>query len=829
MPALPTAPDTSRAVLWRFSGRVQGVGFRPSAYRLARALRLAGSVRNTPDGAEIVLAGPAAAVDAFLRDFVGTLPAAAQPQPFPPEPLPSDAPPPPSPFVILPSAPAPDARPAPILPDLATCPDCLRELRDPANRRYRYPFITCSHCGPRASIITGLPYDRPATTMAGFPLCPRCAAEYADPADRRFHAQPIACPDCGPHLEFRLSPRPSTTDLRPSTLDLRPSTNDPRPSTLDPRPQSDAAALDLAVETLRAGRILALKGIGGFHLMALATSDAAIARLRALKRRPEKPLAVLFPSLDAIRAYARVSDAEAAWLTSPAAPIVLLRRHPAPPLPPWPALSPRLAPHLLTIGAFLPYSPLHWLLLDALRLPVAATSANLADEPLVTDNDDALVRLAPLADAFLLHNRPIAAPYDDSVLFVDHDGRPVFLRRARGLAPYSLPAPPGLPAGIFAAGPATKSAVALSLSDRTISVSPHIGDLSTPRALARWHATADDLSRLHHTPLAGIVADLHPDYPSTRAARALAEERQLPPVRTVQHHVAHVLAAALEHQVGGPLLGFALDGTGLAPDLASIWGFQAILLRTPSDWSPVASLRPFPLPGADAAARRPLQTAYALCHACQVPFPAALPLPPASRALLDSLLAAAPSPLAPLCSSAGRLFDAVAALLGLSYSTSSEAIPAMLLQTAAELARDELLAAHAPLPPPYPFGLLPDGTLDPTPLILEIAKISNNLPKNHALADLPADVLPAPAVRLPALRFHLTVAHMIRDVARRHPGLPVALVGGCFQNPLLLRFASDLLRADSRTFLSLHVLPPSDASLAPASLLAFLPPLSPPP
>ena len=343
----------------------------------------------------------------------------------------------------------------------------------------------------------------------------------------------------------------------------------------------------------------------------------------------------------------------------------------------------------------------------------------------------------------------------------------------------------------------------------------------------------------------------------------------------IQHHVAHVLAAALEHQIQGPLLGFALDGTGLAPDRASIWGFQGILMRPPTDWSPVASLRPFPLPGADAAARRPLQTAYALCRAFNVPFPDDLPLSHATRALLDSLLAAAPSPLAPLCSSAGRLFDAVAALLGLAYVTSSEAIPAMLLQTAAELAYDEF----APdLPPPYPFDLLPDGTLDPSLTIAEIEAISRelgrvlppvvprddippprggregesifNLPPSErgdvavrrqggvhapeiadrrnmnaysALSDLPADVLPAPAVRLPALRFHVTIAHMIRDAARRHPDFPVTLVGGCFQNSLLLRLTTDLLRADGRTVLSLHVLPPSDASLAPASLLAFQP------
>ena len=366
-PSNPASPEARRAILWRMGGRVQGVGFRPSAYRLARAMGLDGSVRNTPEGAELVLAGPAALVDTFLCDFLATLPPAAEPIPAPPEPLSPDAPPPPSPFAILPSAPAEAERPAPVLPDLATCPDCLRELRDPANRRHRYPFITCSHCGPRASIITALPYDRPSTTMAHFPLCPRCSTEYADPADRRFHAQPIACPDCGPLLEYRPSPA-----AKPGV---------PGES---PHPIFREEALRAAEADLRAGRIVAVKGIGGFHLMTLATDDQAIARLRAVKRRPDKPFAVLVPSLDDIRAACHVRPAEAKWLTSPAAPIVILRRRADVPS----ALSPLLAPHLDTLGCFLPYSPLHWLLLDDLKKPLVATSANLTDEPLVTDNDD---------------------------------------------------------------------------------------------------------------------------------------------------------------------------------------------------------------------------------------------------------------------------------------------------------------------------------------------------------------------------------------------------------------------------------------------------------
>ena len=815
----PIASSDRRAVRWRLAGRVQGVGFRPSAYRLARALGLDGSVRNTPEGAEIVLAGPTAAVETFLRDFVGTLPAAAEPLPSPPVPLPTDVPPPPSPFVILPSAPANAERPALVLPDLATCPDCLRELRDPANPRYRYPFITCSHCGPRASIITALPYDRPATTMAGFPLCSRCAAEYADPANRRFHAQPIACPVCGPHLEYRPSPAAPKTHEFTVKAGVLSQNTPPAPS---PSPLVGEDALAAAEAELRAGRIVAVKGIGGFHLMALATDDAAVARLRAVKRRPEKPFALLCPSLDAIRAVCHLRPAEARWLTSPAAPIVILRRRfPAPASAP--RLSPLLAPHLDTLGCFLPYSPLHWLLLDDLGLPLVATSANLSDEPLVTDNDEALRELSPLCDAFLLHNRPIAAPYDDSVMLVDYADRPLFLRRARGLAHYSLPAPPTLPPGRLAAGPASKSTVALSLPDRTIAVSAHIGDLATPRSIARWHTTAADLQRLHSTPLAALACDLHPDYPSTRLARALAADRHVP-LAPVQHHHAHALAAALEHHLPYPFLAFALDGTGLAPDRASIWGFQALLLSSPRDFAPVAFLRPFPLPGPDAAARRPLQTAYALCHAWNLPFPAPLAdaLPAATRALLDALVAApSPTPLAPRCSSCGRLFDVAAALLGLAHTTTAEAYPALLLQTAATLAYDTLHETKAPLPSPYPFDLAPDGTLDPAPMIAELARHAEAQHHLPPLADQPPDVLPLLATHLPALRFHLTIAHMLLAVARTHPDLPLALVGGCFQNPLLLHLTESLLRAENRSPYSLHVLPPSDAGLAPASLLAL--------
>ena len=774
-------PDTPSpaAVLWRLSGRVQGVGFRPTAYRLATALALRGWVRNDPAGAELLLVGPPAAIRGFQTRLPSLLPPAAAIDAASAVPLPSDSPllaPPPADFAIresplpLPGAPLPVS----LLPDLATCPECLRELFDPADRRHRYPFLNCTHCGPRASIVAALPYDRPRTSMAAFPLCPDCAAEYADPANRRFHAQPVACPVCGPRLEWRAAPAAP--------------------------PLYREEALQAAQAALRAGKILALKGISGYHLLVDARDPAAVARLRARKRRDAKPFAVMYPSLPAVRdAFPGLRPAEAAALASPAAPIVLLPfAEAAPALAAGRALATSaIAPGLSSLGVLLPYSPLHHLLLRDLGFPLVATSANFSGEPLCYLDDDALARLAPVADAFLLHNRPIVRPADDSVLFL-HGDAPVYLRRARGLAPFTLlPAHrPPPPDGIIGAGAHLKNTVAVTLSHRLV-VSPHVGDLDHPASLDRWRKTIEDLTTLHGVTPQSVAADAHPDLPSVRAAGDFASARALP-FAALPHHHAHLRAVLLEHPElppPPPLLGVAFDGAGASPTLDAVWGGE-FFLAAPSDPAPtarrVASIRPFPLPGGDAASRRPALVAAAMCHLADLPIPDALPLAPAERANLPPLLR---SPLSPPCTSVGRLFDAASSLLGLVHRNDYEGHAALLLQSAA--------TRHAPTPadrdsPLLPLAFTPGGDLDWAPWLPPLLQAA------------PADV-----PRL-AWHFHLVLARAIVAVARRHPVAAVALSGGCFQNPLLLAMSCDLLSAASLTPVLPRQLPPNDAALSAA-------------
>ena len=375
-----------KSILLRMRGRVQGVGFRPVVFRLAHELGLRGWVRNDASGAEVALAGSAAAIAKFCADLPGRLPAAADIQSVEEWPAPAELP---AGFEIRASAPADGARVAGILPDLVTCPDCLREILDPRNRRYRYPFTNCTHCGPRYSILSALPYDRANTTMRAFQMCPACAAEYGDPRDRRFHAQPNACPVCGPKLAWTRADGPVLAERD--------------------------AALRAAAEALRAGRIVAGKGLGGFHLLVDARDSAAVRRLRARKKRDEKPFALMFPTLKAVAEACEMSGAEMKWLKSAAAPIVLLQKRAGMEGP-----APEVAPGLPWLGALLPYAPLHHLLLRELGFPVVATSGNLTDEPICTDNDEARARLGDIADFFLLHDRPIARPLDDSVLAVCH-------------------------------------------------------------------------------------------------------------------------------------------------------------------------------------------------------------------------------------------------------------------------------------------------------------------------------------------------------------------------------------------------------------------------
>ena len=681
-----------RSILLRMRGRVQGVGFRPVVFRLARELGLRGWVRNDGAGAEVALAGGAEPIAQFRAELPGRLPAAADIQSVEECAAPDELP---AGFEIRMSAEAGGVRVAGILPDLATCPDCLREILDPNDRRFGYPFANCTHCGPRFSILSALPYDRANTTMRGFAMCPACAAEYRDPRNRRFHAQPNACPVCGPSLAW-VAAGGDEQAVR-------------------------GLALQAAAEALRGGRIVAAKGIGGFHLMVDAGNEEAVRRLRERKQRDEKPFAVLFPAVEAIEAVCEVSAAERKWLESQAAPIVLLRKRVGAR-----CLAEDLAPGLPWIGAMLPYTPLHHLLMRALGFPVVATSGNLTDEPICVDNDEALARLGGIADFFLMHDRPIARPMDDSVLAVC-GGEPVMMRRGRGLAPYSLPLA-GAPDGWVAAGAQMKSAVA---------------------------------------------ADLHPGYAATLGAAGLGV-----PVQGVQHHHAHIAACMAENGLEGPVLGIAWDGTGLGTD-GTIWGGE-FLVCTRGEFRRAAWLRPFPLVGGDAAARAPRRAALGVLWEMGSGHP-----PPgfaaAELAVLDAMLREGLNVVR--TSSAGRLFDAVAALLGVCQTMSHEGQAAMRLEALAEAEPAEA----------YPFGWAGDA-LDWAPMIAAL---------------LAGGETPAAA----AGRFHATLVDMMVAAAKR-TGVPdVCLSGGCFQNRRLLAEVVRRLGEEGFRVWRHREIPPNDAGI----------------
>ena len=721
----------------RMRGRVQGVGFRPVVFRLAHELGLRGWVRNDAAGAEVALAGAAAAIAAFRAELPGRLPAAADIQSVEEQPVPAELP---AGFEIRLSPAAAGTRVAGILPDLATCPECLREVLDPRDRRYRYPFANCTRCGPRYSILEALPYDRAHTTMRAFRMCPACAAEYGDPRNRRFHAQPNACPVCGPQLAWMRA------DGR-----LLAERDD---------------ALRAAAAAIRAGQIAAVKGLGGFHLLVDARDAAAVRRLRARKRRDEKPFAVMFPTLKAAAEAGELSGAEMQWLKSAAAPIVLLNLRAGAG-----GIAPEVAPGLPWLGALLPYTPLHHLLLRELGFPVVATSGNLTDEPICTDNDEARARLGELADFFLVHDRPVARPLDDSVLALC-GGEPVVLRRGRGLSPYSLPLA-GAPDGLVAAGAQMKSTVAVTAGGNAV-LSPHIGDLDHAGAQRLWRRTLDDLAGLHGLAPVAAVADLHPDYAATRGAAELGV-----PVEEVQHHHAHIAACLAENGLDGPVLGIAWDGTGLGTD-GTVWGGE-FLVCTRAEFRRAAWLRPFLLVGGDAAAREPRRAALGVLREMA----SAHPPPgftPAELAVLDGMLRQGLNVVR--TSSAGRLFDAAAALLGVCQVMAHEGQAAMRLEALAGTGAAE----------PYPFGWR-GAELDWAPLFAALL-----------------DAGEPPAVA--AARFHETLAAMMVAAAQRADLPDVCLSGGCFQNRRLLETARRRLAAAGFRIWRHREIPPNDAGLA---------------
>ena len=751
MSAVPVLPGTS-AVRIAVRGAVQGTGFRPFVYRVARQLGLTGSIRNTPFGVLIHVEGPQPALDDFHRRLGAEAPPAAilrSVEVAAAEVLGAAE------FTIEDSDTTGELSVA-VLPDLATCGDCVRELFDPADRRHGYPFLNCTACGPRLSIIEGLPYDRPRTAMKGFTLCARCAGEYDDPGDRRFHAQPVACPACGPALAF----------AAPGA------------------PHPDGDPLEAAVAALRAGRIVALKGLGGYQLLADARSGAAVARLRARKGREEKPFAVLFPGLEALRSVARVSDAEAGWLTSAAAPILLLE------IVARGVVADQVAPGLRTVGAMLPYSPIHHLLMARLGFPIVCTSGNFSEEPMALEPAEAEVRLGPIADAFVHHDRPIVRPVDDSVAR-GVDGRLLVIRRARGFAPLPLPIGASLPT-VRALGGHLKNTVAWA-SGRQIVLSQHIGDLDHPLSLEAQARTVADYERLYGFRPVAVACDLHPDYASTR----IAEASGLPVIR-VQHHHAHAAALLAEHDADGEILAVTWDGTGFGPD-GTVWGGE-FLRATRTGYRRVARLLPFTLPGGEAAARQPWRSAVGALYAVRGLDLWELSISPVQRAAhwADVLNAVLRAPSAVRTSSVGRLVDAVSAILGLRQESTYEAHAAILLEQAV-----------APSADAYPFSLLEraDEGAGPDAPGLEI----DWRPTVAAVVD---EVGRGTAPSLVAGRFHRTLARMVAAVAE-WAGIPrVGLTGGCFQNAVLTQFATEELRRRRFDVLAHSQVPPNDGGLS---------------
>jgi hydrogenase maturation protein HypF len=754
----PPSADPGSPVRVRLAirGAVQGVGFRPFVFRLASELRLAGWVSNTTQGVLLEIEGRPANVERFLHRLQSDAPSACrilaiQQSDHPPAGYVG--------FELRPSS-AGGARTAVVLPDLATCADCARELFDPADRRHRYPFINCTNCGPRFTIIEAIPYDRVRTTMKAFRMCPRCQAEYDDPTNRRFHAQPNACPECGPHLEL--------WDGSGRVL-----------------AQHDEA-LRAAAATLRDGAIVAVKGLGGFHLMTDARDPAAVARLRQRKAREEKPLAIMVPDMATVRAACRCSEREERLLTSTQSPIVLLRRRRADR-----TVADAIAPGNPYLGVMLPYTPLHHLLLAELSFAVVATSGNRSDEPICIDEREALTRLAGIADHFLVHNRPIVRHVDDSIVRVVLDSEMVH-RRSRGYAPLPVLVENPLPA-ILAVGGHLKNTVALAVHDQ-VCLSQHLGDLATVLALDAFHRAAADLPALFKQTPSVVACDRHPDYHSTHFAEAIG----LPIVR-VQHHHAHVLACMAEHHLAGPVLGVSWDGTGFGDD-GTIWGGE-FLCVTRAGCERVAHLRAFPLPGGDQAVREPRRSALGLLYALygDAAFTRhdLAPLRAFSRAELGVLRTMLRDGLnTARTSSAGRLFDAVASLIGLRQRATFEGQAAMML----EFALGDAVGRDA-----YPVRL-DAGVIDWGPLV------------EGVLRDLAACV----EVSRIADRLHNALVDAIVAVAVHVGESVVVLGGGCFQNAALLGRSARRLRDAGFTVYWPQQVPANDGGLALGQVLATI-------
>ena len=756
-----TAQGQASRLKMTIRGAVQGVGFRPFVYRLATELGLNGWVNNTARGVFVEVEGARERLDQFLLrverekpaiSFIQSLESSfADPVGY-------------TGFEIRHSEGG--EKTALVMPDVATCPECLREILEPGNRRFGYPFTNCTNCGPRYSIIESLPYDRPRTTMKKFTMCEACAREYADPANRRFHAQPNACPECGPQLQL--------WSMTGEVLAVR------------------DEALSKTAEAIRQGQIVGVKGLGGFHLMVDARNEDAVRRLRERKHREEKPFALMYPTLEDVRQDCVTTPLEERLLRSPESPIVLVGRKDSPAS----TLALSVAPGNPMLGVMVPYTPLHHLLMRALGFAVIATSGNLSDEPICTDELDAVERLRGIADLLLVHDRPILRHVDDSIVRV-MAGREMVMRRARGFAPLPVMLEEEMPT-VLGVGAHQKNSVALSVG-RQVFLSQHIGDLETVQASLAFEHVVESLEDLYEVKPEIVACDLHPNYISTAYANRISAH----PTR-VQHHYAHVLACMAENCVKAPALGVAWDGSGFGTD-GTVWGGEFLKIDE-YGYKRIARLRPFRLAGSERAVREPRRCGLGVLfealgeqsfdneelhpvHAFSA----------ADRKIIAAMLRQGFN--SPWTSSAGRLFDAVASLIGVRQISRYEG------QAAMEL---EWLAAQSSDDGVYDFEIArpaeeaAPAELDWAPMMAEI------------LADVERNAKPESMAR----RFHNTLAEMIVRVAGEYAALPVVLSGGCFQNRLLTEQTIARLEAGGAKVYWHQRVPPNDGGIALGQVVA---------
>jgi hydrogenase maturation protein HypF len=741
-------------------GVVQGVGFRPFIYRLATMHYLFGWVRNTSGQVEMEVEGNETEINCFLQELKTQAPPMARIEHIRTK---LSSPVGYTDFQIKESLTQKDKYQL-VSPDIATCADCRSEVFNPADRRFRYPFTNCTNCGPRFTIIEDIPYDRPNTTMREFQMCPRCSAEYNDPLNRRFHAQPNACPDCGPQLKL--------VDVTGKTVKC-------------------ADIIRKAAGLLKDGKILAIRGLGGFQLACNATNQKTVNLLRERKHRPAKPFAVMAATIEDIIIHCRVSGAEAKLLSSPQAPIVLLR---------WNAkisdIAPAVAPDLKYLGMMLPYTPLHHLLLRETGLPLVMTSGNLSEEPIAKDNDEALVRLNGIADYFLLHNRGIYARYDDSVYLVAAD-KPVASRRARGYAPYPIHLP-YKSTQILACGAELKNTFCLTRDDHAF-ISQHIGDLENEETLEHFENTIELYEKLFRIRPEAIACDLHPEYLPSKYAARIAAEKHLPLI-PVQHHHAHIVSCMVENGVAKPVIGVAFDGVGYGTD-GAIWGGEFLV----ADWHSFRRAGQFeyvPMPGGAAAIKKPYRMALGYLYSLL-----------GEDFSLDSLPLAKRNPdeitvikqqiqkniNCPLTSSAGRLFDAVAALTGLNGEVSYEAQAAIALEMQAPT---RFIQSRIKT---YPYSFEQQNGVTVIKLRELFAAVIDDVRKNIAVSAI-------------SLKLHRTLAKITVDMCGKitlETGIKqAALSGGVFQNRLLLKLTSAGLNQAGFQVFTHHLVPCNDGGLS---------------